>query len=269
MKDRTLLYYLEANQDTLLPPSTMTAPINSKEWYVKLKDHFNDLIWLYYSDRTVFINDRFKLDDTDERTILNIMRSFAINLKTKNYEYENLYNSMVLEFNPLWNVDGVEGTIREYTTNVDRKDDHKGNDKLTRNMAKEFEDYKISVDETVENDVTTTENYVNTYDSGNNDYPSNRSVVSHTGQLNPPETKTDTDYQGKIKDGGTDTTDYNSYHEINDDTTHKELEMHIRQGNIGVTKSTELLEDYRQLAMFDFFKLVVRECVNTCTYAVE
>ena len=36
---------------------------------------------------------------------------FAINLKTKNYEYENLYNSMVLEFNPLWNVDGVEGTI--------------------------------------------------------------------------------------------------------------------------------------------------------------
>ena len=184
MKDRTLLYYLEANQDTLLPPSTMTAPINSKEWYVKLKDHFNDLIWLYYSDRTVFINDRFKLDDTDERTILNIMRSFAINLKTKNYEYENLYNSTVLEFNPLWNVDGVEGVIHEYTTNTTGGDSHSGKDSHSSNHSKDITRNRGMSDE-LKNDDTLVETSRATYDSGDTYYPIEKTHTIH-GTLNNP-----------------------------------------------------------------------------------
>ena len=267
MKDRTLLYYLEANQDTLLPPASMTAPINSKEWFVKLKDHFNDLIWLYYSDRTVFINDRFKLDDTDERTILNIMRSFSINLKTKNYEYENLYNSMVLEFNPLWNVDGVEGIIHEYTNNTTGGDSHSGKDSHSSNHSNDVTRNRGMRDE-LENDDTMVETSRTTYDSGDTYYPTEKTHTIH-GTLNNPKHQITENVKDIDKGNESGTTTYGSRHDTVNNTTHKELEMHIRQGNIGVTKSTELLEDYRQLAMFDFFKLVVRECVNTCTYAVE
>ena len=278
MNDRTLLYYMGLNDDSLTPDSTQTLPINEKEWYVALKPYFNDLIWQYFTNRVVFIDDRFKFNDDDFNIIGKIKRAFAINLITKNYEYENLYNSTILEFNPLWNVDGVEGIIKEYTNESEGSNEISGTDsKLTSNTGTITKNETRTINKDGDNSDTyggidTTDNSKATYDSGNHLYPTDSSSLGYgkTIDYSIDEDTTDTFHGGENRDlRGSDTTTHSSTNDNTNVTNHRELEMHIRQGNIGVTKSTELLEDYRNLSMFDFFKLVVKDCVNQCTYAVE
>ena len=268
MKDRTILYY-QNKAISLIPDSSLTESINNEEWYQALKPHINNLLWQYYANRVVFIDSRFRCDDTDDVIIENIKRSFAINLTTRAYTYKSLYNTTVIPYNPIWNVDGVEGHIREYNKNGTRQDKHTGNDKLTRDMKKIYEDYNINTTDTMKNDVTTTSTFKNTYDSGNTDYPTERVVSAHTGELNPPERTIDTTHSGDIYDKGSDTTTFNNTHDYTDQDHYNELAMDIRQGNIGVTSTQNLLNQERELVEFDFFKRVVHDCVNTCTYAVE
>ena len=42
-----------------------------------------------------------------------------------------------------------------------------------------------------------------------------------------------------------------------------------RYGNIGVTRSTELIDAERQTVLYDFYKKVVHDCINMVSYAVE
>lgn len=87
--------------------------------------------------------------------------------------------------------------------------------------------------------------------------------------------KTDTTQYGRTDStqyGKTDRMTYNSQDQETKALEDKHVEMEIRQGNIGVTKSSELLKDTLDLytnELMDFIKLVVRDCVNTCTYGVE
>ena len=41
-----------------------------------------------------------------------------------------------------------------------------------------------------------------------------------------------------------------------------------RQGNIGVTKTQELLQSQRDIAMFDFLDTVMKECIDAITIPI-
>lgn len=72
--------------------------------------------------------------------------------------------------------------------------------------------------------------------------------------------------------GKQDRTTYNSQEQDTKALTDKHVEMEIRHGNIGVTSSQSLLDQELSIwldSRADFIKLVVRECVNVCTYAIE
>lgn len=79
--------------------------------------------------------------------------------------------------------------------------------------------------------------------------------------------KTDTTTYGK-----TDRMTYNSQSQDTKALEDEHLEMQIRQGNIGVTMSQQLLDAELNAWSADranFIKRVVRDCVNIVTYAVE
>lgn len=86
---------------------------------------------------------------------------------------------------------------------------------------------------------------------------------------------TDTETYNSIKDtfssSGTDSLTRNLSQNETKNLKDKDLEMIIRQGNIGVTKSSELLLDtlalYDDLLM-DFVHYVVNDCINQVSYAV-
>lgn len=283
VNNRTLLYFMDhATNNSLLPSDGQVATIASKEWYTALKPHFDDLIWEYYADRVVFIDSRFKCDD-DAATLINkIKRSFAILLKTKDYTFDKLYETTQLEYNPLWNVDGVTGTIHETTANEEKAETHTGSDTLTRggdDTHKKTGKDTTSIGETTDftsDDGTETTDYTTTYDSTDSTPPAEY-LEHRTNEETGRTDKTDVNRSELIEYGSNDKLEYNSTHTTEYDTEtggtsdryQKDLDLVIRQGNIGVTKSTELLDSQRETVLFDFFKTVVHECVNTCTYAVD
>lgn len=279
IKNRTLLYYMAENSDSLLPSDTQVSNIADKDWYKELKPFFNDLIWQYYSDRVVFVDTRFKLESSDQEMINNIIRSFAINLKTRNYEYEKLYDTTILEYNPIWNVDSVTGTIHEQTYNDTTNQSKSGSDTI-HNTGDDTIEHKGDNNvvhggyDEVEYEKDT-QNYVNTYDSI--DYtPPAEYPESHTHEKDD-KNKTSYNSNDRTYFASDDKTKYNSDHETEYDSAvdgtkdsfQRDLDLVIRQGNQGVTMTQDMMNKEREVALFDFFKKVVHDCVNTCTYAVE
>lgn len=294
---RTLLYY--QNIDSLLPADSAVSNIKDKDWYKELKPHFDDLIWEYYSDRVVFVDQRFLLEDDDEDIIAKIKRSFAINLKTRDYEYEKLYDTTQFDYNPIWNVDGVTGTIHERTAEMDEDAVHTGSDTLKNTGYDEMK--KTGTDTETKTGTETlahtgtvtvgdvkmehTETYGTTYDSvaspdpdtgfltGREDFGANNTET--TTHLDTDTTTYNTTDQ--MTHNTSDKQEFHSDHETEYDSTlttgrdefSQDLDLQIRQGNIGVTKTQDLIESERKVVMFDFFKKVVHDCVNTCTYAID
>ena len=279
LKNRTLLYYMTENSDSLLPTDLQVSNISDKDWYKALKPFFNDLIWQYYADRVVFVDTRFKLDASDQDIINNIIRSFAINLKTRDYEYEKLYETTILEYNPIWNVDGVVGTIHEQTYNDTTNQTKSGSDTLhhtgnddTQHRGDNDLQHRGYDEVEYEKD---TQNFVNTYDSIDYNPPAEY-PESHTHEVDD-ENKTTYNSNDKTLFNSNDKTIYASDEETeydsavdgSKDSFQRDLDLMIRQGNIGVTMTQDMINKEREVALYDFYKLIVHDCVNTCTYAVE
>lgn len=284
MKDRTLLYYLDKNV-TLTPTDQQVSDVYLEDWWIYLKPHFSDLIWQYYADRVVFVDRRFKLDASDTEIINNIIRAFAINLNTRNYEYKKLYETTQLEYNPIWNVDGVTGTIHETTYNDSTNETKSGSDTIHNTGNDDIQHRGYNTEDNNNSHHTNgtgntrtvdTQKYVNTYDSIDHnppaEYPSEHDHDSITDTINESGTDyTRNDYNSNDK------TLYNSDHETeygsavdgSKDSYQKDLDLNIRQGNIGVTMTQQMIDAERRVALYDFYKKVVHDCVNTCTYAID
>lgn len=319
---------------TLTPSDTMLGDVAAADWWLYVKPEFDNMIWQYYEDRVIFINHKFPVMDT-ETTYENLLRTFAINLRTKARNFERLFNVIMTDYEPLWNLDSVQGIVSqdEHTgtdttakTGTDTStlsgtdtiassgndvlshsgsdiDRITGTDSHAHNVTKD--DHTKTGNETMKVTGTdTNEKAVTTFDS----------AALETGQFVPAEKdgithgKTDTHTYNSIKDahemtesssdtygkvdtmqhghvettthGKTDTTRYgrsdlvshNTLDTLTKNLTDKHMELIMRQGNQGVTKSQEMLQDELNAwtsELTNFIKYVVRDCVNCCTYAVE
>ena len=75
-----------------------------------------------------------------------------------------------------------------------------------------------------------------------------------------------------VSSTGSDNTTYNTTNTNTKNLKDTDLFMQIRQGNIGVTKSSELLADAMELyglnELMDFVHYVVNDCINQLAYSV-
>ena len=210
--------------------------------------------------------------------------------KDRIHSFEKMYAALLAEYNPLWNVDGVEGLVSQETHSGSVADTHSGRDTLqasgsdtTSHTGSDTDTlsgadttyHDITKDETVRtgsevdskrgNDTDTTQ--VATFDSGGNlspersqrtDYLSddthtyNSVKDAHTLDSQDQTTygKTDTFTHGHIETtahGKKDEQIYNSTMTKVNNLEDDHVELKIRQGNIGVTKSTDLVESELKL----------------------
>lgn len=297
MSKHDINYYLAANNNTLCPADISLGDIASSEWWQFVKPLWDDMLWLYYGDRVVFFNRRFP-DDDDITSINNILRSWVILLKSKAHNYERLYNLYMEDYNPLWNVDGVTGTVAQ--------DDHTGTDTRKKTGADTLrqqgtdtraasgtdstniltsDDLTKSGNETMQaSGDDTNVKQVTTFDSGDNWVNSEKDTV-HNGKLDTHtynnvtdardiSTSHDTTY-GRTDTNTknlTDTQEYNSTDQDTRNLTDKHIDMVIRQGNIGVVSSQKMWTEEAELwrdQMSEFVKQIIKEAVNLVTYAVE
>lgn len=210
------------------------------------------------------------------------------------YKWGALIDSLTLYYNPLWNVDGKEITTEDikkrtrditdkfgnevaYTTKTEYGKDtntikHGNNTSYTETM-------QYGLDETTHTtgthtDVTTHKtnpfNDSDTlYETGQDelsitqyDDKDSRALHTDTATYNPHTDVTERDLH-------TDTVTYNPHadtHKI-EDAAHKDEITKERHGNIGVTKSTELLRDSRELAV-DYYPIIMKDILKyiSCGY---
>ena len=297
MSKHDINYYLTANNNTLCPDDISLGDIASAEWWQFVKPLWDDMLWLYYGDRVVFFNKRFPEND-DINSINNILRSWVILLKSKAHNYERLYNLYMRDYNPLWNVDGVTGTVAQ--------DDHTGTNTRKKTGADTLkqqgtdtraasgtdstdivtsDDLVKSGNETMQSsgdDINT--KLVATFDSKDNFVNSEKDIVTN-GKLDTHTYNNMTDARdissshdttyGRTDTNTknlTDTQEYNSTDQDTKNLTDKHVDMVIRQGNIGVTSSQSLWEEESRVwtdQMSEFAKQIIREAVNLVTYTVE
>ena len=204
----------------------------------------------------------------------NKLKSRMLSIYNTNfYKYKKLIEVMGYRYNPLWNVDGSElysnmesignssnerkptGKIR--TTSGTLSDGTIG-DSTTKNYTNPYDsnasgDPSYLTDKTVQNAITTDQEYLNNYSDKStiDNLPAQRYHESE-GQL----TKSGL-YDMAAKDSafGVSLEGAERYY----------AEKRIRQGNIGVTKSTELIEAQREAVRYnildEFFRDLYSEVV--------
>lgn len=299
--------------NTLLPNDNDLGALANDDWYIALKPQFNNLVWLYYYDREILGGRRFPYND-EEKAYNNIIKAFTIYLTQNRRRYERIFNAFMSDFNPLWNVDGVTGTVHEGSKRGNDELQNRGNDKITNsgkdtntksgnathtgsgydklthnydsymnrvgNQETEFEG--IATDETLKttfDDSTYNGTEKNTHDMGNRKDTVTYNDVKDThygedydkNELGSTITDTYNNVKDDFEHGKIETTDYNSNHKTVYNSNDKFIEMVIRQGNIGVTRSDELITHAIELfnsCLYDFFKTVTNDLVNQVTYRI-
>lgn len=264
MKHNLITYLNE--YESLTPTDTMVgSAVVQSEWWEPLKAQFDDLIWMYYPERTIFLNKRFPYDD-ENTTYTNIVKTFTIWIKSHKRQLDRLWVGYMADFNPLWNVDGVEGFVSQDTHTGTTTNTHTGDDRLT------YEDNgnttRTGNETNAATGTDTSTHKVTTFDDVSNFKNSDQDSVLHG--------KTDTHTYNNVKDqrdyDGFKNQNYDSEMETEHDLLDEHVDMKIRQGNIGVTQSDKILGDAQKLYqndLMDFYKYVVRSCVNQVSYAVE
>ena len=319
--------YLD-NYDTLLPADTDISEIASSLWYQYIKGKFDDKVWEDFYSRQVFNVMKFNNEDNSVN-YANIIKSIKIRLLTKSRIYERMFNAFMSDYNPLWNVDGVTGTVRQSThtgdiTNTGKTETTNTGKSETTNTG------KSETTNTGKSETTNTGKNSNTRTGNETNAPTGKDISEKSVTTFDSSTYRDTEKTENSFESRTDTHTYNSVkdeylidsqnpmkesyqidsqnplkesyqidsqnplketyqidsqnplkqsYQIDSQNplkesrnlTDEDLEMIIRQGNIGVTKSSELLLDTLALydnQLMDFVHYVVNDCINQISYSI-
>lgn len=255
----------------------------------------------------------------------SVLASFILVYKNNAYKWVNLFKSSLLEFNPLWNVDGVDEIVRTLErdgtesraktgTETDAKTgtetnmktgterDAKTGTETTTRTGTETTGYNGRELNTLSGSDSSTQTGTIMHGTQKTTTESNTFLDTEkvTDTFNTPtttlygksETKSFTDRSDTLTLNTTDTLTHNTTntlthgttdtlthattdtltHNTNDvltlDTVDTERTRHERHGNIGVTTTTKLLEEFRQYADFNLLDLISKEFVNAVTEGV-
>ena len=282
--------------DSILPTASQVSSITNELWYQFIITLFDDQVWSNFYRREVFSNAKFS--GTNEELLAVIKKTIAIHWRSRNRIYNRMFDAYMADYNPLWNVDGVVGEIRESTHTGTDTDTHSGKDTtLTEDngtikksgsevdtIAGSKTNIRSGNEVTASSGTDTVAGSKTTYDS-NTLYPTDQAETDYG--------RSDTHTYNNVTDtesyaNRSDTHQYNNVTDTHDldgknETTYasqlkktlnlkdKDIALTIRQGNIGVTKSSELLQDTLDLYatdLMDFVKYVMNDTLDQVSYAV-
>ena len=164
--------------------------------------------------------------------------------------WKELYDTTVLEYNPIWNVDGTVVEERDLAGTDYRTDDHTTERTHDDSLERTHDDTM----ERTHNDTLTTANDVYGYNSATA-APESKVTNDHDGTITDAHTGTITDaHTGTITDTDTGT--------INHDTTDTGSITTTRTGNIGVTSTQSLIKEQRDVVQFNIMDYIINDFKN-------
>ena len=188
---------------------TGVSGIDWVDQYNSLYQTIDDILFRkYYS---MFILDYGSLCGSESDAIDAINAAACNELYNNKYKWDGLWESTILEFNPLWNVDGI--TTETRTPDLTR----------TSGARTDYDDHKSFTD--------TNNNYSYPFDSAGTAKQTDKAEIVHGAHKDQFDKGSQTDTET-----GTETVET------------------VRQGNIGVTTTTQLLTEYRQYVAYSFWE---------------
>lgn len=225
-------------------------PFDSEEWFLAIAPLLNEHLFLKFSERQIledpridrawrqYANGEKNYDEVKSVIVSDLTRRIQHLLIGKNRSYAISFRAINEEFDPLWNVDGIE-TLTYTRTNTG-----------TVETVIDQDDSNTGTQENEAGTTTTTTDSNTTYDSATWK-DAGKSVAANTGK------DTRTDDLAYTRDE-TDTR--------TDDLTEEYTETRKRGGNIGITKSTELIQSTLDtFQLIDFLDMVARDIANAIT----
>lgn len=226
-------YHIE--NASLINLTMIPSMLRNEEWFINIKDYIDDNINLNYYNYE-FLSKLIRLSVKSEIESILLIQRMVNNLFIRNnYKYKTIYNTTVLKYNPIWNVDGTE-TLE---TTRERKNTGTQGNQGSNNLTDTF------------NNITDTNNsetntYKTTYDSNN-----------------PLLTEKESNNDSNVKSGNeTHNTIINNTRTDNLNEKETYSETKIRSGNIGVTMTQDLISAERRIADFSFLNMVCKDIVS-------
>lgn len=223
-------------------------------------------------------------------------------LNANYYKWKNLVKSCMLEFNPLWNVDGVEETTRTLEQDGTIQNQKRGNDAVAHDESNQYKktgtitDKKTGTEtnlksgtestdvtnETVEeNSGTDTETLSKTTTESSTWYDTEKSTKVNglkTTTSNENDSLTTHNVTDRLTHDVTDlttnnttdtdtkdidiTTTYNNNDTMTRDLLDTERIILERHGNIGVTTTTKLLTEFREYVNIRVINIIAKDIAN-------
>lgn len=295
-------FYIDTYEN-ILPTDETLGAVSNALWYQYIKPLFNDYVWNNFYNRELLDNPRFNKEDPED-TLANIVKTIAIHFKSKNRIYDRMFDAYMRDFNPLWNVDGVVGEIREtshtgtdtdsktgtetlnqtgtITNSRNGKEDLEkfGKESNNRNGKREVEYSGASIDVTNKttfesSQFTPTEKIERGFSTEQGherkDTETFTNLKDEVEFTNRKDTRTYTNLNDQETRNAQDQTTHNTQNQKTLNLKDTDLFMQIRQGNIGVTRSDELimraLEAFSS-ELYDFVHYVVNDTLNQFSYCI-
>lgn len=250
--------YLEKKQATLIPPNLD---------YDFLVDYYtaSDLYDFYFGEKwetALLIPKIEKAVNDDNLTKIQKYISSIINFNA--FKYSKLYNTLLLEYNPLDNVNatitnsygaisntkvkGQQVDIHERDAKTDSTSENIGGVTTTRGA----------------NDITETNNIYGFNTSSANGVNADKKIINNGAYTDTIGQHTNANTLNYGKDKLTETYGNRS----DTDSTQAHTDTITRVGNIGVTSSQELLKQEREVAIFNFYEHIFTDILNIITLGV-
>ena len=261
------------------------SPICTAEFQNLLKEH------LYLNHGEMYVQPRFTMRVNNYNSLSSLIKSACTNLyERKQYEYERLYATTQLEYNPIENYNMKEngtdlknGSVENTNSTTETlnkgattysETNVTGSSSATSNMG---EVTTTTTDSANTNSENATNKFINGFNSTES-VPSENSTSTdkntssgESSSVTSPHTITNSNSERtdskNVEEGArvdSKTLSGNDSSIVNDTLTHNLT----RTGNIGVTTSQQMIESERQVALFDFVKIVAHDIIKTICIAL-
>lgn len=229
----------------------------------------------YYDKLVAHTYGNLLLVDDDEQYIYDLIWGL---IQSNDYKYSTLYKTINLEYNPIWNVDGTEVTTDEYGKGKSTQVNGERKDKTSNAAHADTTTHTSHIDSIVSSgyaDVTS-----NSGGKTTSSYPFDtksktpvQAEDDNTSSTVDHGAKTDTYNYGTKDDTvnyGENNTSFTQGSQTNTNETDAKTDKHtlVRQGNIGVTSTQNLINQEREVADFNFIMAVMADIVQCITLPI-
>lgn len=206
-----------------------------------------------------------KLDVAQDNRTYSIIRNLVdAALTEKKYEIDTLYNTTILEYNPIENYNSTE---KETTTLSGSEIDTKSGSEIHSHTGNDSTTYTGGTTTTPTGSTSVTRKET-AFNEPTDLATSTQDVTSYDGM------STSEVFNNRSDTVTHDTTDTTSYNNLRDEHTfnnRKNERMFERKGNIGVTTSQQMLEQERNIALFSVWQHIaniVQETITTSEWLI-